>query len=136
MFGPAGLELIFSKVAIKPGKPVWFGRVNGGRLVMGLPGNPSSAMVTARLLLSPLIAGLCGRGAALRWRRAPLAASLPPCGDRETFVRAAWEGDAVRPADYQDSGAQKTLADAELLIRRRGGSPAAEQGEIVEIIGF
>ncbi len=51
MFEPAGLELIFSKVAIKPGKPVWLGRA-GGRLVMGLPGNPSSAMVTARLLLA------------------------------------------------------------------------------------
>ena len=135
MFGPAGLELIFSKVAIKPGKPVWFGRAGGG-LVMGLPGNPSSAMVTARLLLAPLVAGLGGRAAALRWRQAPLAAPLGPCDDRETFVRAEWDGTAVRPADYQDSGAQKTLADAELLIRRRIGAPAAEAGDMVEIIDF
>jgi molybdopterin molybdotransferase len=72
----------------------------------------------------------------LRWREAPLAAPLDACGDRETFVRAAWEGDGVRPASYQDSGAQKTLADANLLIRRRAGAPAAEAGEIVEIIDF
>ena len=135
MFAPHGLELIFSKVAIKPGKPVWLGRANG-RLVMGLPGNPSSAMVTARLLLAPLIAGLAGGEAALHWRKAPLAAALPSCGDRESFVRALWDGDTVRPADYQDSGAQKTLADAELLIRRRTGAPAAAAGEMVEIIDF
>ncbi len=67
MFEPHGLELIFSKVAIKPGKPVWLGRA-AGRLVMGLPGNPGSAMVTARLLLVPLIEGLAGSG-----RRTPLA---------------------------------------------------------------
>jgi molybdopterin molybdotransferase len=135
MFEPAGLELIFSKVSIKPGKPVWFGRA-GGRLVMGLPGNPSSAMVTARLLLAPLIVGLDGGVPTLPWREAALAAPLGPCGDRETFVRAAWDGHAVLPASYQDSGAQKTLADADLLIRRRAGAPAAEAGETVSIIDF
>ena len=135
MFEPAGLELIFAKVAIKPGKPVWLGRA-GGRLVMGLPGNPSSAMVTARLLLAPLIAGLVGREPALTWRRAPLASSLEACGDRETFVRASWDGEGVRPASYQDSGAQKTLADSDLLIRRRAGALAAAVGEMGEIIDF
>jgi molybdopterin molybdotransferase len=135
MFAPSGLELVFSKVAIKPGKPVWLGRV-GDRLVMGLPGNPTSAMVTARLLLAPLIAGLVGRRPDLDWRRAPLAEGIGRCGDRETFVRAAWDGEAVRAFSNQDSGAQKTLADADLLIRRRAGSPAAAAGETVEIIDF
>src|SRR5690606_513742 len=88
MFGDA-LELIFTKVAIKPGKPVWLARA-GAALVIGLPGNPTSALVTARLLLAPLLAGLAGRDplAASRWRRAPLAAPLPAGGDRETFLRA------------------------------------------------
>ena len=135
MFEPAGLELVFSKVAIKPGKPVWLGRA-GGRLVMGLPGNPSSAMVTARLLLTPLLAGLSGREAALIWRESILGAPLGPCGDRETFVRGSWARGMAMPASYQDSGAQKTLADADLLIRRRAGAPAAEAGETVEIIDF
>jgi molybdopterin molybdotransferase len=135
MFAPSGLELIFSKVSIKPGKPVWLGRV-GDRLVMGLPGNPTSAMVTARLLLAPLIAGLGGRPPSLHWRRAPLAEAIGPCGDRETFVRAAWEGEAVRPFSNQDSSAQRTLAAADLLIRRRAGAQAAQAGEMVEIIDF
>ncbi|MBL7599169.1 molybdopterin molybdenumtransferase MoeA, partial [Escherichia coli] len=54
MFGPAGLEFIFTKVAIKPGKPVWLGRARG-KLVLGLPGNPTSALVAARLFLAPLL---------------------------------------------------------------------------------
>jgi molybdopterin molybdotransferase len=132
-----GLELIFAKVAIKPGKPVWLGRASG-RLVMGLPGNPTSALVTARLLLAPLLAGLTGRdpAEAWRWRRAPLAGPLPPCGGRETFVRAAWEGEAVRPLANQDSSAQRTLAAADILVRRRAGAPAIEAGAAVETIAF
>ena len=57
MFKELGLRFEFEKVAIKPGKPVWVGRV-GDRIVVGLPGNPSAAMVTARLFLAPILAGL------------------------------------------------------------------------------
>src|SRR5690606_34890236 len=98
MFGPAGLELIFSKVAIKPGKPVWLGRA-GGKLVLGLPGNPTSAMVTARLFLAPLLAGAAGEdpASALGWRPAPLAGDLPPCDSRETFHRGTWCEQGVAP---------------------------------------
>jgi molybdopterin molybdotransferase len=135
MFEAHGLELLFAKVAIKPGKPVWLGRA-GGRLVMGLPGNPTSAMVTARLLLAPLVAGLAGGLAGLRWRTAVLAHAIGPCDDRETFTRGSWDGENVRAFDYQDSGAQKTLADADILIRRRARAPAVAAGEIVEIIDF
>ncbi|WP_298746348.1 molybdopterin molybdotransferase MoeA [uncultured Brevundimonas sp.] len=137
MFGPAGLELIIDKVAIKPGKPVWMGRA-GGRLVLGLPGNPTSAMVTGRLFLAPLVAGLSGAaaGSALDWRAAPLGAALAACGDRETFHRAAWRRGRVEPLADQDSSAQKALAAADLLIRRRPGEPAAAAGEAVETLGF
>jgi len=135
MFAPAGLELIFSKVSIKPGKPVWLGRV-GAKLVVGLPGNPTSAMVTARLLLAPLVAGLSGRDFGLHWRRAPLAEGIGPCSDRETFVRASWDKDSVRAFSNQDSSAQKTLAEADLLVRRPAGSPAALAGELVDVIDF
>ncbi|WP_114953290.1 molybdopterin molybdotransferase MoeA [Sphingosinicella terrae] len=136
MFGEP-LDLIFSKVAIKPGKPVWLGRL-GTTLVMGLPGNPTSALVTARLLLAPLLAGQTGRdpAEALRWRSARLAAALGPCGDRETFVRARREDDAAIPLGNQDSGAQHSLAAADWLIRRRAGAPAAGAGEIVEVLDF
>lgn len=131
------LDLIFSKVAMKPGKPVWLGRA-GSRLVIGLPGNPTSAMVTARLLLAPLLAGLSGGEAvdALRWRHTSLADALPPCEDRETFVRARAENDTARPLPNQDSGAQLPLAEADLLIRRRSGAPAVEAGAMVEVLDF
>lgn len=137
MFAPHGLELLFSKVAIKPGKPVWLGRA-AGRWVLGLPGNPTSAMVTARLLLLPLLAGLQGQAPAkvLRWRRLPLAGPISAIGARETFVRARWEDDGLRPLDNQESGAQRALACADWLIRCHPYSPECMAGETVNALAF
>jgi molybdopterin molybdotransferase len=137
MFEPVGLELIFSKVSIKPGKPVWLGR-SGRSLVMGLPGNPTSALVTGRLLLAPLLAGLSGRdpGEALRWRTAKLAAPLNECGGRETFHRARLADEEVEILAFQDSSAQKALADADVLVRQPANSPAIPAGEKVSILDF
>ena len=137
MFEPFGLDLIFSKVAIKPGKPVWFGRVRD-TLVLGLPGNPTSALVTARLFLAPLLAGLAGRPIedALRWRRLPLAREVDSCGDRETFARARWNDGAAELLSNQDSGAQHMLVAADLLIRRPAGAAAASPGTIVDALDF
>jgi molybdopterin molybdotransferase len=137
MFAGQRLDLVFSKVAIKPGKPVWLGRA-GDRLVLGLPGNPTSAMVTARLFLAPLIAGLAGRdpGVAMRWRKMPIASPLPATGERETFARGRNEDETVRIATNQDSSAQKVLADSDLLVRLRAGSPAADAGSLVDVLDF
>ena len=137
MFEPLGLELMFSKVAIKPGKPVWLGKA-GATLVMGLPGNPTSALVTGRLLLAPLLCGLTGRDAAdaLRWLAAPLGAGIGPCGARETFHRARWDDGAVEVLSNQDSSAQKTLAEADVLVRQRAHAPAVPEGGVVEILDF
>jgi molybdopterin molybdotransferase len=137
MFEPAGLDLIFSKVSVKPGKPVWLGR-SGRALVMGLPGNPTSALVTARLLLAPLLAGLSGRDPleALSWRSAKLAAPLRECGARETFHRARWSGNDVEVFAFQDSSAQKVLANADVLVRQRANSPALRAGEEVKVLNF
>lgn len=137
MFEPLGLQLIFSKVAIKPGKPVWLGRA-GDTLVMGLPGNPTSALVTARLLLAPLLCRLGGRNAgdALRWRYKPLGSPLMACGPRETFHRGRWTGGSVKILSNQDSSAQKELAQADLLIRQRSDAPAQQVGDTVEVLDF
>ena len=137
MFAASGLETLFSTVAIKPGKPVWLGRA-GGRLVLGLPGNPTSALVTARLFLAPLLLGLGGgRPAdAVRWRPASLVEGLEQCAARETFVRASVEGSKVRALLDQDSGAQRMLVDADAVIRRRAHAPGAAAGDEVEIIDF
>ncbi|MFN3522074.1 MAG: molybdopterin molybdotransferase MoeA [Phenylobacterium sp.] len=135
MFAPLGLELVFAKVAIKPGKPVWIGRA-GGAIVVGLPGNPTSALVTARLFLAPLVAGLSGDDprAALAWRPLPLARPLEACGPRETFYRARLQGGAAEVLGDQDSAAQAALAAADLLVRRRPGAQAAQAAEPVDCI--
>ena len=137
MFAPFGLELIFSKVAIKPGKPVWFGRA-GGKLVLGLPGNPTSALVTARLFMAPLVAGLAGRDpvALLNWRNMTLTAPLKPCGERETFERGRLVGSGVAGLAVQDSATQMALATADVLIRRRAGATALNAGDSVLVLDF
>ena len=137
MFEPHGLDLIFSKVAIKPGKPVWFGRA-GDRLVIGLPGNPTSAMVTARLFLAPLLAALAGRNLdeALNWRKLPLAAASGKGDPRETFLRARLAQGAAVILSQQQSGAQKALVDADLLVRQPANSRAFDAGELVNVLDF
>ena len=137
MFEPLGLDFIFSKVSIKPGKPVWLGRV-GKNLVVGLPGNPTSAMVTARLLLASLLAGLTGQPIerALAWRKIPLGSPLGDCGARETFHRARLVNGSAEILSFQDSSAQKALAEAELLVRQRANTAALEAGELVEVLDF
>ena len=137
MFEPLDLELIFSKIAIRPGKPVWLGRARE-KLVMGLPGNPTSALVTARLLLAPLLAGMSGQPIerVLRWRRALLASDLGACGSRETFHRARCVEGKAEILSFQDSSAQKALAEADLLVRQRANSPALEAGAEIAIVDF
>ena len=135
MWDGTGLGLVFSKVAIKPGKPVWLGRA-GSTLVVGLPGNPTSALVTGRLFLVPLLHGLGGREVmdALSWRRLPIADPLGPTGGRETFSRGFVAGEQVRLFDHQDSSAQKVLADATLLIRRPAGTEEVGAGSLVPVL--
>jgi molybdopterin molybdotransferase len=137
MFQQFGLRLEFEKVAIKPGKPVWVGCI-GHRIVVGLPGNPSAAMVTARLFLAPILAGRSGRRPedAWAWRTARLVTGLGACGARECFHRGRGDFDGVRPVGNQDSSAQKDLATADLLIRRRPEARALDAGEIVEVLAF
>jgi molybdopterin molybdotransferase len=135
MFAPLGLELIFNKVAIRPGKPVWMGRV-GETFIVGLPGNPTSAMVTARLLLAPLLAGLSGGDPreAWSWRALPLNRPMEAEGERETFHRAGLERCGATVSIDQDSSAQRALTGADLLIRRRPRAPAIQAGDLVEVL--
>ena len=137
MFADSGLELVFSKVEIRPGKPMWLGRALG-KLVLGLPGHPTSALVTARLFLAPLLAGLAGEdpSRALTSMQVRLTSELPATGDRETFYRGRWSGQGVAPFDNQDSGSQNTLAQADVLIRRRADTPGLAAGQEVQVIEF
>lgn len=135
MFDHLGPELLFSKVAIKPGKPIWMARV-GRTFIVGLPGNPTSAMVTARLLLAPLVAGLAGRAPqeAWNWREAPLKAPIGAGGERETFCRASVNARGVLVMGDQDSASQSSLAHTDALVRRLPRAAAAEVAEPVQYI--
>lgn len=137
MFARHGLKEIFSRVAIKPGRPVWFGKAGGG-YVLGLPGNPASAMVTARLFLQPLLAALQGGDGAQLLADTPqiLAAPLPQNDARETFFRAQASGDGLIPIANQQSGAQAPLAASDWLIRRTPHAPACAAGEVVRALAF
>lgn len=123
-----GASLDFWRVAIKPGKPLLVA-TRERQLVLGLPGNPVSSMVTAYLFLLPLLRALMG---AARPLPQPLmltsAARLPPTGDRREFVRGRFTAEGIVPVSTQDSGALAALAATDVVIDRPAGAPALERG--------
>lgn len=137
MFAEQELELLFSKVAIKPGKPVWIGR-SQGRWVVGLPGNPGSAMVTARLFLAPLLGMLQGRPVedVLDWVPLQAAQAFPIPEGRTTFVRAVLSKSGLVPLANQDSSAQAPLGKARWLVRRDPAGKASHCDERMLALAF
>ena len=134
-----GLSLRVETIAIRPGKPTWFGTLGDGRRVLGLPGNPASALVCAELFLRPLLAALTGRDPAPALMAAHLAAPLPPNGPREHWMRASLsinpEGRAIVTAfPDQDSSLVGVFSRADALVRRRANATAASAGDIVDIL--
>jgi molybdopterin molybdotransferase len=130
----AGAEIDFWKVAMRPGKPLMAGR-RGAQLVLGLPGNPVSAFVTAILFLRPMIAALSGSASPLPQPvSAILGADLPATGNRTDHIRAVLAGGRVVPVGLNDSAALASLARANALIVRPADSAAASVDEIVDIL--
>lgn len=134
-----GLSLRVETIAVRPGKPTWFGTLGDGRRVLGLPGNPASALVCAELFLRPLLAALTGREALPAMIAAALAAPLPANGPREHWMRAALsidaEGRAVASAfPDQDSSLVRVFSRADALIRRPVNAPAALAGDRVDVL--
>ena len=129
-----GASLDFWRIAMRPGKPLLAGKL-GDTIILGLPGNPVSAFVTAQLFLLPLIAHLSGARTPIpQTEPALLAAHLPAVGNRDDYVRATISGGRVAPLANQDSGAVSTLARADALIVRPAGAPPASVGENVDIL--
>jgi molybdopterin molybdotransferase len=135
-----GLELLVGKIAVRPGKPTWFGRSFNG-LVLGLPGNPASALVCARLFLKPILDKMLGRAPAASGeiRRARLLEPMPANGQREHYLRALAELDdqgclAVRAFEDQDSSRISIFAAANALIRLPVDTPALEKGDLVDVL--
>lgn len=135
-----GLELVVEKIAVRPGKPTWFGVTPQGP-VLGLPGNPSSALVCAYLFLRPLMETMLGRDAAacVAFRRARLARAMPANGPREHYLRGLLDVDAdarltVCSFEDQDSSLISVFAAADALIRIPPDAAALEEGVLVDVL--
>lgn len=134
VFEADGGRFAFERIAARPGKPTWFGIVEG-HPVLGLPGNPVSALVMARLFLRPALARLGGGTASAVFAQAPLALALEANDWRETYLRAGRDQDGrVAPLANQDSSALSALVQADCLIRRPAGASALAAGDRVEIL--
>ena len=134
-----GLEMIVESVAVRPGKPTWFGALADGRRVLGLPGNPASALVCAELFLRPLLFALQGADPAVDLMAARTTAPLPQNGPREHWMRArlSHEADGVIAATAfadQDSALVTVFAQADALVRRPARAPAAAAGDVVDVL--
>ncbi len=143
-FAARGYELYFEKIAVRPGKPTWFGARSGAEgetRVLGLPGNPASALVCAHLFLKPLIFAMTGRPGAEAVRTLPalLAVSAGGNGPRETWLRARAEPGAggalhVTPYSRQDSSLLTPFAASNCLLRRAPGAAPAQAGDPCDIL--
>jgi len=134
-----GLDMAVESVSVRPGKPTWFGVLGDGRRVLGLPGNPASAIVCAELFLKPLLLAMQGADPAPRLIPARAARTLRANPGREQWMRArlAYLADGVivaDPYDDQDSSLVSVFAGADCLLRREADAPAIEQGEAVDVL--
>lgn len=137
-FAAEGGSLGFYKIAMRPGKPLACGTL-ARAVTLGLPGNPVSAMVCARLFLIPAIERLQGLpGAAPRTIDLASGAALEANGPREHYMRAVIEGPvgsrSVRAVDSQDSSLLSRLSGADALIVRPPFAKASEAGALVPVI--
>ena len=134
--GPKGFALDFWKIAMRPGKPLIFGRL-GATPLLGLPGNPVSTLVCAILFLRPAIAAMLGADTSTPLLSARLSRPLPANDTRQDYIRAKLE---VRDGEYwteafpvQDSSMLSTVAEAGALIVRAPNAPALDAGARVNV---
>ncbi len=129
-----GMQRAFYKIAMRPGKPLMAGRI-GRSVLVGLPGNPVSAMVCGHVFLAPVIRAMLGLGLPPSPRlSARLAADLPENGPREHYMRAQLDHNQITPAERQDSSLLSVLSKANALIIRPPHAPALETGHPVPFI--
>lgn len=135
-----GVSLAVHKIALRPGKPLMFGRREALR-VLGLPGNPVSAYVCSLLFLVPLLNALQGTAPGPARLPARLAVDVKANDMRRDYVRArmtlAPDGARlVTPLPVQDSSMLSALAEADCLLIREAGAPAGAAGDACEAIAF
>ncbi|MFY0614030.1 MAG: molybdopterin molybdotransferase MoeA [Hyphomicrobiaceae bacterium] len=134
-----GMSLDFWRIAMRPGKPLMYGRL-GARHVLGLPGNPVSSMICARIFVVPLIRALLGLAADTDTTRDAIAGNaMTANGPREHYMRATLvtgpEGNPVAtPVRSQDSSLLSPLAEADALIVRPPNDAAISAGGPVQVL--
>lgn len=133
-----GMELNFWKIAMRPGKPLMFGKLGDMRF-MGLPGNPASCLVTANLFLAPLVRRLAGNLSAQVVQKAKTTTDLSENSERQEYMRARIERDEhgdlfATPFSRQDSSLVRVFADANGLLIRPPNAKAAKSGETCDVI--
>ncbi|TPL83805.1 molybdopterin molybdotransferase MoeA [Mesorhizobium sp. B2-3-13] len=132
-----GMTLGFWKIAMRPGKPLMFGRLGDIRCI-GLPGNPVASLVCSQLFLKPLLARLGGRAYRQDIRQARLGTAMPANDLRQDYVRAVvreYHGELVAtPFGIQDSSMLRMLADANGLVVRAPFAPASAAGDVCSVL--
>jgi molybdopterin molybdotransferase len=141
-----GMRLDFWKVAIRPGKPLMFGSIPGedGRSaarVLGLPGNPVSALVGGLIFLAPLISAMLGVPHRDLTEPAVLGTDVPANDTREDYVRSKLARTAdglprITPLSPQDSSMLSTLTAADCLLIRPPHAPPGRIGDPCRILRF
>ncbi|MFY0596002.1 MAG: molybdopterin molybdotransferase MoeA [Cognatishimia sp.] len=132
-----GMERSFYKITMRPGKPLMAGRLSNGAMMIGLPGNPVSAMVCGKIFLEPVIRAMLGLGKApAREFTAPLAHDVKANGPREHYTRARQENGSVSIFERQDSALLSVLAAADTLVIRPPNDPARKAGEIMRCVAI
>jgi molybdopterin molybdotransferase len=138
-FVAEGIELDFWKVAIKPGKPMAFGKFGRGR-ILGLPGNPAAAFVTAVLFALPLLRAMQGHNAARpQWIAARAAHEMVLPESKSQFARAKLDVDeggrlVVSLVGHQASGSALGVARANALAWLPGRGGILGPGEMVQVL--
>ncbi len=139
VLGEEGLDITFSRVAMRPGKPLIFGKIKGIPM-LGLPGNPVSAGVTAALFLRPAMNKMLGAADTTHvTETAVLGRDLAENDKRQDYIRATLtmgsEGTlTATPFDHQDSSMLARFAEAACLIVRAPFAGPIKAGERVKII--
>lgn len=132
------VALDFYKIAMRPGKPLFLGRV-GDVPVIGMPGNPVSAMVAAVVFLEPAMRVMRGLPGGLRQLSAVLGRNVAHNDVRQDYLRASLSRDedgrlVATPFEVQDSGVMTGMARADCLVVRPPKAFAAKAGDPVTII--
>lgn len=137
-FARHGFNKIFWKVAIKPGKPVLFGKI-GSQPVFGLPGNPASSAATCELFVVPALKRLAGHKDPFHPRlKVRLAAPIDAGGKRQAFLwgrlQPQTDGYLLTPSGRQGSGQNRSLQGACALIPVAVNAPEQKTGDEVEVL--